>query len=90
MDFEWDPTKAGENNRKHRVTFEEATTVFGDPLALTFADPDNSDGERRLLTFGVSERDRLLIVCHTARRRRIRIVSARRPGREERRIYEEG
>ena len=90
MKFEWDPAKAVENIRKHRVSFEEAATVFGDPLALTFDDPDNSDQERRLLTFGISEQGRLLIVCHTYRRRHVRIISARCMDRSERRIYEEG
>lgn len=90
MDFEWDLVKAVENSRKHRVGFEEAATVFGDRLALTFDDPDNSDKERRFLTFGVSKRGHLLIVSHTYHRRRIRIISARRVDRSERRIYEEG
>lgn len=90
MKFEWDSTKAIENTRKHRVSFEEAATVFGDPLALTFDDPDNSDQERRLLTFGISESGRLLVVSHTYRRRHVRIISARCMDRSERRIYEEG
>lgn len=90
MKFEWGPAKAIENIRKHRVSFEEAATIFGDPLALTFDDPDNSDQERRLLTFGISERGRLLVVSHTYRRRHVRIISARCMDRSERRIYEEG
>lgn len=90
MKFEWDSTKAIENTRKRRVSFEEAATVFGDPLALTFDDPDNSDQEHRLLTFGISERGRLLVVSHTYRRRYVRIISARCMDRSERRIYEEG
>jgi len=90
MEIEWDAIKAADNLRKHRVGFEEAATAFGDPLALTFDDPDNSDEERRFLTFGVSDRSRLLIISHTYRRRRVRIISARRVDRGERRIYEEG
>ena len=90
MDFEWDPIKAAENIRKHRVGFEEAATAFGDPLALTFDDPDSSDEERRFLTFGLSSRGRLLVISHTYRRRRIRLISARRMDRSERRIYEDG
>lgn len=90
MEFEWDSDKAIKNVRKHRVPFEEAATVFGDPLALTFDDPDNSDQERRLLTFGISELGRLLVVSHTYRRRHVRIISARCMDRSERRIYEEG
>jgi uncharacterized DUF497 family protein len=90
MDFEWDAKKASSNVRDHRIAFEEASTVFGDPLAVTFADPDHSIGESRLLTFGMSDRGRLLVVSHTERRGVIRIVSARRAVRAERHIYEEG
>jgi len=90
MRFEWDPKKAAENLRKHRVSFEEASTVFGDPFAITFPDPDHSRGERRFLTFGLSHEGRLLAVVHTDRRGTVRIVSARRALRGERRIYEEG
>lgn len=90
MEFEWDPAKAAENLRKHKVSFDEAATVFGDPLALTFADPDHSGREERLLTFGLSRHNRLLTVSHTARHPRIRLISARRMTRRERKIYEEG
>jgi hypothetical protein len=90
MRFEWDPKKAADNLRKHRVAFEEASTVFGDPLAITFPDPDHSVGERRSLTFGVSIEGRLLVVNHADRRGTVRIISARRAVRSERRIYEEG
>jgi uncharacterized DUF497 family protein len=90
MQFEWDPKKAAENLRKHRVSFEEASTVFGDPLAITFADPDHSVGERRFLTFGISHDGKLLVVCHMDRRGTVRIISARRALRGERRIYEGG
>ena len=62
MRFEWDPKKAAENLRKHRVSFEEASTVFGDSLAITFPDPDHSRGESRFLTFGLSHEGRLLAV----------------------------
>ena len=82
--------KAATNNRKHRVSFEEASTVFGDPRALTFADPDHSNDEQRSLAFGHSERNRLLVVIHTDRDNRIRIISARTAIAAERRIYEEG
>jgi uncharacterized protein len=84
------PKKADENTRKRRVTFEEAATVFGDPLALTFLDLDHSFEERRYLTFGISDAGRLLVVSHTERRRTLRVISARRAVRSERRIYEEG
>ena len=90
MNFEWDPVKAAENRRKHRVSFEEATTVFGDPLAISFDDPDHSRDERRMLTFGVSDRRRLLVVSHTFRQRRTRIISVRRADRSEQHIYEDG
>ena len=90
MEFEWDPRKAVENRRKHRVSFEEATYAFGDPLALTFNDPDHSFGERRYLTFGLSPDGRILAISHTKRRAKIRLISARLATRYERKIYEEG
>jgi uncharacterized DUF497 family protein len=90
MEFEWDPKKASANEQKHNVSFQEAATVFGDPLAITFADPDHSVKEQRYVTFGLSRYNRLLVVSHTDRRGRIRIISARLMTRKERRIYEEG
>ena len=90
MQFAWDPNKAASNLRDHRVTFEEASSVFGDALAITFDDPDHSEGESRLLTFGLSEQGRLLVVSHTERRGVVRIISSRRATRAERKIYEEG
>jgi uncharacterized DUF497 family protein len=88
--FEWDSEKAAENLRKHRVLFEEAASVFGDPLAVTFQDPDHSLAERRTLTFGLSRQGRLLVVSHTQRRTAIRLISARIATRQERKLYEEG
>jgi uncharacterized DUF497 family protein len=90
MEFEWDPKKAAANVRKHNVTFEEAASVFGDPLAITFEDPDHSMSENRYITFGLSQQKRLLIVAHTQRRDRTRIISSRLMDIKERRIYEEG
>lgn len=90
MEFEWDLDKAALNRRKHRVGFEEASTVFGDPLAITFRDPDHSVGEMRFLTFGMSSSGLLLVVAHAQRSRRIRLISTRRATRAERKIYEEG
>ena len=90
MEFEWSPAKAGANVRKHGVSFEEAATVFGDALALTFADPAHSVGEERLLTFGLSKNRRLLVVSHVERDTRVRIISAREATRHEHKIYEEG
>lgn len=90
MHFEWDPKKAAANARKHGVSFEEAATVFGDPLAVTFADPDHSIGEHRFLTFGLSNQDRLLVVSHSERAGSLRIIGARRAVRAERKVYEAG
>jgi hypothetical protein len=89
MEFEWDLKKAFANSHKHGVTFQEASTVFGDPLSLTFADPDHSLDEQRYLTFGVSNFGQLLVVSHTDRENRVRIISARRMTHQERMIYEE-
>jgi len=90
MLFEWDSAKANRNQRKHDVSFAEAATVFGDPLAYTFADPDHSNSEERLLTFGLSQSKRLLVVSHIEREGRVRIISAREATRYERKIYDEG
>jgi uncharacterized DUF497 family protein len=90
MRFEWDPAKAARNLRKHRVSFEEAVSVFYDPLAVTGADPDHSEDEERFVTLGVSSGGRLLVVSHTQRGEAIRIIGAREATQWERRIYEEG
>lgn len=90
MEFEWDPKKAIANLQKHGVTFQEAATVFGDPLAITFGDPDHSEDEDRHMTFGLSLQKRLVVVSHTERGNRTRIISARLMDRKERIIYEEG
>ena len=89
MEFEWDPRKAAQNLRKHGVSFHEAATVFGDLLSTTVADPDHSVNEERYITVGMSDRRRLVIVAHTARGERIRIISARELTRTEREVYEE-
>ena len=89
MDFEIDPAKAALNLKKHRVSFEEAASVFGDPLAFTFADPDHSIDEDRWLMFGLSQRARILAVVYTQRRGRYRIISGRLATRHERKLYEE-
>ena len=90
MEFEWNPNKAAINHAKHNVSFREASTAFGDPLSLTFPDPDYSDDESRYITIGESTRRRLLIISHADRTQRIRIISAREVTRQERRIYENG
>jgi hypothetical protein len=88
--FEWDSAKAAKNLRKHRVSFEDASSVFYDPLAVTGADPDHSETEERLITFGRSSGGQLLVVSHAQRGEIIRIVSARKATHHERQIYEEG
>lgn len=89
MRTEWDPKKALSNVRKHGVSFEEAATALSDPMAATGVDPDHSVGESRYVTFGVSQRGRLLVVSHTERGETIRIISGRPAAKGERRIYEE-
>lgn len=90
MKIEWDPKKAKLNLRKHRVSFEEAATALSDPMAATGADPNHSITEERYVTFGVSERGRLLVVAHTDEEEIIRIISARIASKGERELYEEG
>ena len=90
MRFEWDSEKAALNLAKHGVSFEEANSVFGDPLATTIMDPDHSVGEQRSLTTGLSTQQRVLIVWHTDREDVIRIIGAREAMPRERRIYESG
>jgi len=88
MEFEWDPEKAAANLEKHGVEFSEAMTVFGDPLELTIADPDHSEGEFRFLSVGVSASGRLLVVAYTEREGRTRIINAREVTQQERKQYE--
>jgi uncharacterized DUF497 family protein len=89
MWFEWDKNKAAQNLVKHGVSFEEALTVFGDPLSDTFNDPDHSIDALRFIIIGRSEKGRILIVAHTDKEDTIRIISAREPTRGERVFYEE-
>jgi uncharacterized DUF497 family protein len=86
----WDPAKAAANFRKHGVLFDEASTVFLDPLATTILDPDHSSTEERWLTTGVSQQGRLLVVWHTNYGAAIRIIGARPATPSERRVYESG
>jgi uncharacterized DUF497 family protein len=88
--FKWDARKAAGNLKKHRIDFHEAATVLNDTLSITFPDTDHSSLESRLLTVGMSRRRRLLVVAHTEEGGTIRIISARRATRHERRFYEEG
>jgi len=90
MHFEWDPKKAVTNQRKHGVTFEEASSALRDVFSATTHDPDHSNDEERFITFGISSQGRLLTVSHTERGVAIRIISARLATNIERQIYEEG
>jgi uncharacterized protein len=87
--FEWNPLKATQNRRKHGVSFHEAASVFGDPLALTYHDPDHSVSEERFLTVGLSNAGRVLIVAHADHGDTIRVISARQTTRGERKQYEQ-
>jgi uncharacterized DUF497 family protein len=89
MDFEWDEVKALANERKHGVSFLEATEVFGDDLSSCVRDPDHSHGEERYLLFGVSSKRNFLVVSYTERSDTIRIISARRMSSQERKAYEQ-
>ena len=88
MQVEWDPEKAAANLRKHGVSFEEAATVFGDPLSVTLPDPDHSQQEQRYLLLGRSSSARPLILSHGEEGARVRIISARTMTPKERRTYE--
>ena len=88
MQFEWGPEKAKSNYNKHKVSFEEAVTVFYDPLSVTFHGPEHSVGERRFITIGFSSHDRLVIVSHSEREEAVRIISARRTTPRERKRHE--
>ena len=89
LEFDWDPAKAELNLREHGVSFDEATTVFRDSLSITISDPDHSDSEHRFIDIGMSHRMQLLVVWYTERKDKIRIISARRATRTERKNYEE-
>jgi uncharacterized DUF497 family protein len=86
--FEWDPAKAASNLKDHGISFDEATTVFGDLLALNMPDPDHSEGEQRFLVLGMSSRSRLLVVAYAERPPHTRLISARPVTPKERRQYE--
>ncbi len=90
MEFDWDKQKAASNLSRHKVSFEEAATVFGNPLSDTFNDPDHSTNEQRFLIIGHSDKGKLLFVSHTDDGETVRIISAREPTRTEREVYEQG
>jgi len=88
MQFEWDRKKAEKNLTKHKVSFDEAMTVFYDPLSATFDDLEHSVGETRFITIGYSSRGRLLVISHTERGKAIRIINARPATAHERKRHE--
>jgi uncharacterized DUF497 family protein len=88
MRIEWNPVKAKLNLKKHGVPFEEAATAISDPMAVTGSDPDHSLYDERHITFGGSEKGRLIVVSHTEEGETIRIISARKASKGEREIYE--
>jgi uncharacterized DUF497 family protein len=88
-EVEWDPNKDRANQSRHGVSFDEAATVFNDPLEITVPDPTHSLTENRFYSIGRSESEKLLVVVYTERNGKIRMISARRPTRTERRIYED-
>jgi len=89
MRFEWDEKKASRNLLKHNVSFEEAVTVFDDPLSKTFPDPDHSHDEERFIIIGASESGKILVIAHTDDEKTVRIINAREATYGERRSYEE-
>lgn len=89
MVFEWDTNKAATNLAKHGVSFDEAKTVFDDPLYIDFYDPDHSDDEYRYIMIGMSAQNRLLLVAYTERGDLIRLISAREATRVEKKAYEQ-
>ena len=89
LTFEWDEEKCEEDMRKHGVSFDEAKTIFNDPLAMTVSDPEHSSQEDRYIDMGRSSRGRILMVWYTERGRNIRIIGSRKASRSQRRQYEE-
>jgi len=90
MQFEWDREKAKKNLKKHRISFEEAVTVFLDPFSITNPDPDHSSHEQRYIDIGRSDNGRVLVVVYTERSSSIRIISCRKATQSERKFYERG
>ncbi|MBK8574320.1 MAG: BrnT family toxin [Elusimicrobia bacterium] len=90
LEFEWDELKALSSLRKHRLTFEEAVAAFSDNLSLTIPDPLHSHSEHRFVLIGYSNKKKLLVVVHTERGEKVRIISARQATRQERRFYDQG
>ena len=88
--FEWDEVKARENLKRHKVPFDEGKTIFNDPFLLTYPDIDSSEVEERYINIGLSTKNRVLVLIHTERQSKIRIISCRKATARERRHYEEG
>jgi len=88
FNFEWDEEKASLNYKKHKVDFEEATTVFLDPFSMTIPDPEHSESEARYIDLGLSDKGRLLIVVYTERGLNIRIITCHKASNSERKFYE--
>ncbi len=89
MNFEWNPQKAELNYKKHGISFEEASTVFGDILSVIYPDPDHSNQEERYLMIGLSNKERILVISHVERNEVIRIISARQATKREQTFYEQ-
>jgi len=87
-EFEWDDEEAISNIKKHDVSFEEGATIFNDPLLASILDPDHSKREERYISMGISAQGRLLVVVHTEREERIRLISCRKATSAERKTYE--
>lgn len=85
--FEWDSHKAIANFKKHKITFEEACTIFNDPRSITISDPDHSQDEHREITIGIGQNMAILVVSHTDRFGRVRIISARKATKKEQKQY---
>lgn len=90
LTFEWDEVKANANFKKHKVSFEEGKSIFNDPFLFTFQDKEHSIDEERYINIGISANGRVLVLTHTERHDRIRIISCRKATVRERRFYEEG
>lgn len=90
LDFEWDEEKAKANLKKHRIGFDEATTVFLDPFSITIPDAEHSVDEQRYVDIGSSDKGRVVVVVYTERSSSIRIISCRKATLLERKLYEEG
>ncbi len=90
LKFEWNTKKAKRNIANHGISFDEAATAFSDSLSITFDDPDHSEEEKRFITIGMTSSGNLIMVSHTDRNDRIRIISARKLTRKERKQYEKG